>query len=230
MIQQYSGQFRAGGQQPIGGGPALNAIDYTNTIPGTVPQRTLGSGLLDATVLQPPLISNWAIQSVSVSAAMFLYKNPAAAVPYGRLGRVLAGIQIYGSPSQDEDNPTFNLASPIPGASPMPPLPQDSSLLTPLWNPDVDPLPPLTAFVFQDISTPQNPPAPALLPVLATINLNQPLFLSSIGQLLVGLWLTPSLLSCGTNGYPCVQLGVANALYTINCDDSRQSLAPSVIA
>lgn len=231
MLQQYSGSFRAGGQQVVGGGPALNAVDWT-TVATTDPGYTAGAGLLDATVLQPPLVANWAIVSISVSAGLFIYQNPtltgtAAGHLYGRLGRILTGIQVYGSPSRAMSSGTL---TPIPGAFPMPQLPQDPSLITPLWEPATDPLPPSTPFAFQNISTPPPPPAPSLLPALAILNLPQPLYLSSIGALLIGLWLTPSLLGCGTNGYPCVQIGVANALYTINCDDGKGPIAPDIVS
>lgn len=234
MIQQYSGAFRAGGQQVPGGGPALNALDWTTALPATDPSFTLGGGLLDASNLQPPLLTNWAVQSVSVSAGVFLYKNPttvgiAAGHTYGRLGRILTGIQVYGNPSLSSHTSNPNFPSPVPGQLGMPALPQDPSLITELWDPVSDPLPPSTPFVFQDISGPQSPPAPALLPVLGIVNLPQPLLLSSIGALLLGLWITPSLLGCGTNAYPCVQVGVANALYTINCDDGHGSVAPAVV-
>jgi len=99
-------------------------------------------------------------------------------------------------------------------------LPTDSTLITDLWNPANDPLPPAAPFFFGQSGVSQSTPTPnSLLPITATIIPPNPVDLIPGIEPYIGIWMTPSLIgdASGNGGYG--GLTVFYGKYVINYDD-----------
>lgn len=173
---------------------------------------SLGATLLDPIQLDIPAQKSFSILGFSVMGQLSLLRsgNPS----YGKLGKLLTAV-VTDSSAHDTGNSALSNSN---VAVPVLPLPRDASVITSLWDPAVDPLPPLIAASV--------PAIPASVPVSATLNLPQPLELEVGNQLLIGLWLMPSL---GPNqaggpsiGQPNTTIVLSQAVATIIYDDNRR--------
>jgi hypothetical protein len=169
---------------------------------------TIGNGAIIAPNLGGPVQSqHWDLVSISVQGYLGLYNTPAARM-FGRFGKILTGGIL--TPSQ----------SPVPFAgqfseqSVMPPFPSDMSLVSSLWDPVVDAMPPGIAAGASFLPV-------TLLPVQTTILPPSPIGLTPGVPLLIGLWMTPSIIQW----YPCMTAGNIGLLlydmtYTVNYEDN----------
>lgn len=197
MRRQTNGIFSGGG------GPNGNWIfDY---IPGT-PAANQSSYSAGATMFAP--ISNIAttgtakpkLLSVSATANLTFIMSTAL---FGKLGKVRMGLVLDVPPPGTWGNPRV-----------MAPFPDDPSLMTDMWNPANDPMPPITPNAVIT-SQPQTffisgeilPPVPLDIPTEQDIS--------------VGIWITPSLLAprAALPLNTVIGLLVGNATWSVNYDD-----------
>jgi hypothetical protein len=170
---------------------------------------TPGCTQIDTIDLQGPNQSqHWTFLSVSVQAKLRFRAADVGDVThfYGRLSKILAGVILDNTsiPTQNGINAYI---------SPMQALPVDSTLLTPLWDPDTDPLPPTVA---SSIGTDLG------LTINASIVLNDPVDIVPGVTPYIGMWMEPSLI--GVVISPATALAdfaieVFDAVYTVNYDD-----------
>lgn len=210
------------------GNPFRTAYNQFNLIDpfegGTALKSTYSSGAttIDAVPLGAGISSKWKLLSMSVQAYMALIDAGSQSTTtgaFGKFGRASASLILQ--PNFDQTN-----SPPYGGMiSPMLPLPQDSTLTATLWDPATNPLPPRTPsppLIPPDITS--RPPS-ALLPVNTSIQLPVPIPIDLVERLLVGLWLTPSLIGFykpAVNAGLFCQFGLAilYASYVLNFDDA----------
>lgn len=127
---------------------------------------------------------------------------------FGKWGKVKTGLVLNAGPSRTTSGGT------APWVNPVLPLPQDPTLVTDLWDPARDELPP----VFQP---PIGNTSPAqLLPISAVIIPSVPIALPGGQQISLGIWLEPFLMGCIT-GVIQISMNVLWATYNIVYDDGR---------
>ena len=192
----------------------VNCMDAYNGA-GTLgdAQLTAGATLLDRISLPasfaPEYASRWQLQNISFTSYLTILHQGVV----GKLGKVMAGAYIDPNiqPSQ-----TGSSAG-IPYSPIMKELPQDPNLLVSLWDPAQEPLPPANTLVGTKVLGPSQ-----LLPVTATLQLPTPLRPTPIVDVIVGIWITPSLItvvspgiSTGLNFYVC------NSIYNLGYDDGH---------
>lgn len=206
MIHRVGGAFRSA---PLGPPPGFNAWDLVALNPPTTAPAsswTAGAGIVDTVQVRTPTTSPWDLLAFTVQAALVLADTNFTFIPYfGKLGRVIAGV-TNGLPTNSGTTGFYQLS--------LPPLPQDASLQASLWDPAVDPLPPIVRNAV--------PAQPPVLEVTAAQNLQQPLAVPAGGQINLGIWVLPSLLNTntiGNNGTPCLSMTVCNAEYVVIYDD-----------
>lgn len=179
---------------------------------------TPGSVLIDTLpALQEETAKSWSLLAFSVSAQLVLDLSGFVSPPpaYGKFGKIMAGLVI------PLPRATGAGGTNSPYDSPMTPLP-DTTLLTPLWDPAVDPLPPI-----DDLSVGTGNTIPNNLPVSCQLVLPEPIEYgeyadpATVGG--IGIWMTPSLLgpSFGSLATPAYYLTIVNAQYTIYYDDGK---------
>lgn len=220
MIRRVQGVFRA---IPAGvtfdGIPldGYNVIDLFGSNGGAVGGWTEGLTLLDQidisdSIGRSPYNKSVSVLSFTVTAQLYLVTLQAT-VPvkaYGRLGRILAGVNNQGSQTTNSSN-VLQITSP-----PMLAVPSEASFVAPLFDPAVNNLPPNVPFGVKAASL-ANPQIWST----AAGDLPQPLQVTPGGNLLAGIWLEPSLLSPDPNfgNQPSVSLACQNAKYVVLYDD-----------
>jgi len=199
-VRRTNGSF-SGIPSGFATGNTLNAIDDLTDSPSTFSGWTVGSSIQAQVNLLGPLSTSAEIIAYSINAQMALVQMGNSGDPmFGKFGKLLAAVQ-FGVAQQDG---FFSSTA----------LPTDASLTSTVWDPAVDPLPPL-----RTSNTPADPAL--LLPVGLVYPLPQPLPIIE-QSVAIGLWLTPSLLALQHSGL-VVQAGLAilNAQYTVVYDDGR---------
>lgn len=205
---RYGAEFRytvdsTGGQQ--------NLIDALT--PGSTGNSnwTTGAAIVDSVALPIRSVkSTWRIYSVSFTARLLMIVNyilPATGIAsrFGKLGALNCGMSLQGPQT---------ISAHIPGGPAYPyttldesPLPRDSSLVSRLWDPATNPLPPINYL--------QTPHSPAeLLDLSGGITPPQPIDMPAGGSLYAGLWLEPALMSCYAPPGVGSQLGQWLAVYS----------------
>lgn len=194
-------------------GNGINLADsYTG--PGTLldVQRTTGATILDrvslATQFGPQYGTRWQVQNVSITA----YLSIVSAGMCGKLGKFIGGVII--------DPNIQPMTTKGPGANafstPMRELPQDPSLTVSLWDPAQEPMPPATS------PSGSPPQASQLLPVTATVQLPTPIRPLPIVDIIVGIWLTPSLVTVVRPGSAQgLSIYAYNSIFNVGYDDGR---------
>lgn len=200
MIRRIPGAFRVNSD-------GIENIADSQLAVVTAGSYTKGATLLDQIPIEQYLGSNprhplIQVLAISVTAVMAVSYTGTATYPYGKFGSVLAGITNQGNQT------SYGAASQtyVPGILG---FPADSSLVSALWDPSVNSLPPALT------SSQAN-----LLPVAVNNVLPQPLELQPGGNLLAGLWMKPSLLA-GDATEPASVLTVLRAVYSLTIDDGR---------
>lgn len=155
--------------------PGATAVIGGGTLPSTPRKDTLST---------PP----YSLISLSVTAYLAFMLTPGgASIPYGRFGKIVAGTDpgsvtpfggfVFGNSQQ-------------PWSVVMEPLPPDASLISDLWNPASNEMPPPftpTGNVPDALNYDQ------LLPVSATIAPPVPIALPGTNAPYVGIWMLPSI-------------------------------------
>lgn len=169
--------------------------------------RTTGAALIDQIPLSPAQSPDRTVSilSYSVQAQLAFGKN--FTTVFGRLGTILAGVNA----DSNAQATSFDSAG-VPLVSATQPLPHDASLVSELWSPAIDDLP---------------PPITTLPPSLGiraatSVNLNQPLP-AIAGTAYVGIWMQPSILPflAVTPTQPGLFLAVYAATWSITYDDGE---------
>lgn len=171
---------------------ALNMVDPANAIS----QWSKGTSLLDKADLQVPGISTIHVVTVGFHCNLGLKSD--LGLPYGKVGNLYGGLTLAGSLSPTGVNYPYDDA--------MQPLPNDANLFTKIWDGELDSLPPF--------GPTDAPNSISLLPVQAALQPPISIEISDLTNLLIGLWLTPSLTQN-------VAVFVANAAYSIIYDWER---------
>lgn len=211
MIRRTTGTFR-GGLSPFN----ANVLDviYKNAAPvRTYAQFTQGATLLDElSSVFPPTVEKCDLLAFTVSAELVLWANETGQPedqPYGKLGKIVTGLTQVGSKTSG----VFSPANPVivPWTQKCQPLPSDLTLLSDLWNPVNDELPPTTNTFG---ARPQG------LKVSATQTLANPIPLFQGTNVLIGMWALPSLLRCSVNtDLPIVYPICYEGSYSLTYDD-----------
>lgn len=194
MIRRTGNAFRAASSNvPVDGGgiPVPGNVNLTDIQGSASPYSswTQGAYIIDTARLVPITNKPMTIVSASVSASLVWYQS--GAYYYGKWGKVIAGIT--------EAQNTSGYAAGFPYSVPVNQRPQDSSLITTLWDPANDPLPPQLVSPLPNfpISGSIVPPSPIPAPQ---------------GGIGIGMWIGPSLVA---NANMCVY----NAVWSIIYDD-----------
>lgn len=196
--QKTGGSFRLASQLR----PLMNLRDFS--APSGTPVWTLGATQIDQIQLQVPAGHIWELLGYSITT--FLQLEVLAARAFGKFGKIWGGLVPNGQPTGFPSNPYI-------GYPPVPPLPQDASLLVPLWDPDVDPLPPVSASAVT--------PTGNLLPITKNVQLPQPLETRLGDQIGIGIWMSPSLMGNFSGGVNSFSLVVCSSSYTLVYDDGK---------
>src|SRR5947209_2585350 len=140
-LQRVSQQFKGRTDPlPLGSKGVVNTIDSGpitpsgQTVPAFTSQYTLGTTIIDQPSLQT-VGRHWKLLSVAFRATL-AYGGGFEPV-YGKFGKVYAGLDISGIL-----NPTSQLLANTGSIPPWQDLPNDVSLVSTLWDPAIDPLPP----------------------------------------------------------------------------------------
>lgn len=192
-LQRLPGSFRTA---PGTGTNVLDQVLFSGG-PAYEAARSPGATLIDnANALA--IGKQWKLLSVSVQAYLTFQVVQSC---YGLLGKIIAGVDTSGQLSITNNGtspytPTFL------------PLPSDATLTQTLWTPDSDPI----------------PPAPGITPGLAVysiVTLPVPITVFAGLQILVGLWMLPSLIGTPVAGVlgAVNNLLVQNGTYLLNFDD-----------
>jgi hypothetical protein len=180
----------------------VNIIDNNAAFSGTVDQRTLGATIIDLLTLPGQAYKPWKVIGFSVTAGIrYIQDGPAGAIrQYGRLGQILVGLAV--------ETPTWTQGA-APSqcwVNPMLELPVDSTVLTPLFDPSVNDMPPVV-FSNNVISQPAAP--------LSVVNiLPQPIDLTDYASAGMGIWIKPGLIPCSQG------LAIFNAKWSLIYDDA----------
>ena len=204
MIRRATGVFRS--NSPSTG---ISLQDITTQTGGNICSWSKGACTIDAVNLQPQPTERWTILGFAVTASLQLVAI--SATPFGRFGKIKCGLAVPLSPTPvviDDGNPA---GVPFTG------LPPDASLITDLWNPDVDPIPPVFGNALLQTSQ-------TTLPVAAAFTLPQPIDYGGLTQptyqLTIGLWMLPSLYGLINSSLSTISLDLFNANYVVYYDDN----------
>jgi hypothetical protein len=170
-----------------------NIIDFGQTPSNWTP----GSTQIDSVQFSgiPPL-AKWNVIATAVSAQL-LWNQQGAGASFGRFGKVIAGLVPTGQVTTG--------AAGAPSTAKMLPLPEDTSYLQTLWDGSSDPSPPVATSLVTTT---------APFPLQESLQLPQPIVISSSTSLAFGLWVTPSLTQNAT-------LVVYRAVFTVYFDDGK---------
>lgn len=206
-LQRISQAFRG---QP-NTGVTQNTIDVSviagaGGIPALTAMYTLGTTLIDQPSFQA-VGRNWKLLSAAFRASLVI--GGGFGPVYGKLGKVHVAVDPNGLL-----NPTGQFRGNNGSIPPLQPLPPDPTLVTVLWDPAIDPLPPNALALLSP------PPSPGL-PVTTIIQLPIPLPVSD-ASVSVGIWVEQSLVASPVPmpQFTAIQaIQVQNATYTLNFDD-----------
>ena len=232
MRRSISGTFNP---PPIGGFVVPDATDPIRTIltqnqsiaPGAATARTVGSAVLTTPSLEGPQGNQkWSILSISFLSYLVLNDQSGNLTPasvnqptFGKLGQIRAGLIL-----DDQNTSTGGVIANLVGAvgTGLLSYPADQSLVTTLWDPANDELPP------QDVTFDKNFNQNAKV-ITGTLVPPVPVELTAgILSPTLGLWMLPSLLGNAvtatqsgslTPGHYAVGLMLCNSQYAINYDD-----------
>lgn len=215
MIHTFSSSFR-GAILPVGeqmSGPTVYMNDEIQINPGvTLAQYSSGATQIDIALLGGPKIGQkWTLYAVSVQGLLaFLIENGLPALG-GRLGRILAGVFI----GQSVQETTIAAVGDSPYSQSLLPLPKDVTLVSEMWGPETDPMPPS----FSNVSVAASNQA---LPISTTISPPVPRQLLPGEQVGIGVWMEPSLYCASLNSGASVTyfgLQLQQQRYSITYDD-----------
>lgn len=186
----------------VGPAGAINVLDATQAAHNG---WTSGAAIIDT--VQLPIRSiggQWIISGLTVTADLYILNaSSAVAPPYGKLGVIQCGLSPQGPQTSNPISPANPYVPTLASA----PLPRDGTLITPLFDPAVDPLPP---------TADQIPPTVQGLLLNASVVPPQPLIVPAGGALYVGMWCMPGLVSSNVSlGTPTYTLMVCNAQWEI---------------
>lgn len=169
MIERQKLSLRVNGPQQLN-----LLVDAISASIAPAVERTTGAHQVDQLTLAAPSTYNTQIIAISFTALLGM----SGVFPlFGALGKIVCGLDPEGQPD------VFGSSSPIPSVGNGCKLPADASLLTDLWNPENDPLPPITGS------------GAPLLPVAGTLNPSQPVPITQDNvQLCAGVYMLPSVL------------------------------------
>jgi hypothetical protein len=198
--------------------PNINCVDFLSlfSLPsGVYASYTQGTTQIDTTNLQGPRQNqNWSLESVSIQAGLSFSNlldlgQLGQALPSGKFGKIYAGIILTaGAYSQTQSGLS-------PGVSPVQSLPTDSTLVTTLWDPTVDDMPPSTT-VFEDFISNSLQLETVIIPSF-------PVDIVPGSPPLLGIWMEPSVYAVNNPGSsePTYQIGliISSAQYAISYDD-----------
>lgn len=201
-------QFRGTQLVTVPGIPTSNCTDFPNfsnvSAPAYQTVWSPGSTLVDQANLQG-VGQHWKLLSIAVQASLLHKKNSPC---WGKLGRIFSAVDPTGITPSTGGGSTPNVL----------PLPSDATLITTLWDPTINDLPPdINISDPENIGTAQNPG----LPISSVISLPVPLPVEASVQVTIGLWIFPSLITAPFSGAgtPPLQIYIVNGKYTLNFDD-----------
>lgn len=219
MRQRLNGAFI---QFPRNGG--ANAFDEViATVTPYAAARSAGTTCyIPVTSSGPQINQKWSLLNVSFSAGLAYVIGGAAngsasqgPATYGQFGKITCGILSLDVPFSVYSNQGILL-----GALPWIPPPADTSLMTDLWNPADDDMPPTIPGPNATYGQPQ---PNQLLSVSATVSPPESLDMIPGVRLAVGISLNPSLFGWNRGGVSfgdvIFGLELFNAQYTVNYDD-----------
>lgn len=199
----------------------INVQDILSVFPGQafISVRGGGATIVDLLNLSPTPQQKWTLQSIAIQAYMLIETEQGATGTgpiYGKLGKIVGGLLL---PPTDNVSPSGN--SSFPTDRPMRRLPADPSLIVDLWNPAVDPLPPIAAALSSPVTS-QSAPS-RMLPISGIIQLPQPLPLEPGVEIGVGIWIEPSLVGFANSYNTEVDflIEVRRATYAIAYDNGQ---------
>ena len=170
-----------------------------------------GQQLIDTVGLQPQATEHWKIVGYAINTKL-VFASGGVQIPFGKLGKIKAGLAI--------PLPATSTISSVPGV-PFVALPQDSTLVSDLYDPDTDPFPPTWTGAARVAGTPPTP----LLNLATTVTLPQPLDLTQLAapysQITVGIWTLPSLWGSLIAQTFFPGLALFNSQFTVYYDDGH---------
>lgn len=213
MIRRAQNTFRSSTT-----GNGLNTFDSPSNI--NFSSWSLGQQLIDALQIAPQAQESWSIIGYAITAQLLMVGPSQNGVsfqaPFGKLGKIKAGIAIPIQPTQ------FYAGGSL-ASTGFQQLPDDPTLVSDLWDPDVNSLPPIQSGVLGGNTTPL---LSSMLSVSTANNLPQPINLTNLSipsyALTIGLWMLPSLFGCAVAGaVNGMSFSVWNAKYTVYYDDGE---------
>ena len=166
-------------------------------------ERTPGGTVAFPLPIQPPMTQRWSVISWTISFLGAFTPDPGVGGFNGRLGKLIGGLLRGGVSIPPPINTTLGMSD----------LPEDTSLLTTLWDGASD-----TPF-------PTSSAAPILRePIIGGMSLPVPLMLQPGDQLSMGMWLTPSLVRT-VGGDGAFYLDIHGPEWTVTIDDGQQPVA-----
>lgn len=228
-------QFQGGASVDPTTVPFLCDVDILNV--ANEPQRTKGQTIAVDLTPSPQINSTWELLSVAISGALTLANITVdqsnhydVAVPFGKFGSIIAGLVVDGNLQLPQVSTTQgNIFTTF--IQPLQPYPLDTSLLTPLWDPTIDDMPPiaLRGNTQVSIATP-NPlvsidGTPLTLAIRANLLFPIPLQVIPGRRIQAGIWMNPSVLgvtpisSADTFGIADTGLTLLNLNYSATYDD-----------
>lgn len=216
MIRRTGAAFRG---VKLSTGDVFNMTDASQGVPGG---WTQGQTLIDIVPLSfRSNVGIWNATSVSIAAQLLLFYIANTLPPmYGKLGRIMCGLTTTGPQTPDVNSGTL-FSNPLSQF----PLPRDSTLLAPLWDPAIDPLPPINPV---PVFLPSTTPAMQMLNVSAQVVLPAPLPIPAGANLFAGIWIQSSLLASVSpvTPVPTVTPSVFNAQYSVAFEPSDMGQGP----
>jgi hypothetical protein len=190
QVAGYTGPWVVADQQGVGTFPFGFQAYHRQSL------WSFGASLITPLAIQPPENEDWTLLSWAISATLAAYtwtdlENPIGPVwwppapPFGKLGKIIGGLLT-------QNNQSTSLASLANSVQPMLPLPVDTSLTAPLWDPAVDALPPVSHYTQVDGVGPTNVLSPSM-PIEAADVLSTPIDVATQSPFAIGVWMTPSL-------------------------------------
>lgn len=214
MIRRTSGAFRGLGTNVS---TKVNFLDlaYNGPVVRSYSQYTAGTTILDRlSPVFPPTVEKCDLLSFSVNAKLNLFvseiSQQAVDSPYGRFGKIIAGLTQVGAPTSG-----IYLGNNVPWTQKLQQLPDDLTLVNELWNPANDPLPPqIVGFSGPDYAQG--------LQLSLTHTLPNPIPLFQGTEILIGIWVLPSLQRCAqlAGDIPLTYIFGWSATYSLIYDDN----------
>lgn len=156
--------------------------------------------------VEPALNQQWEIYSITITGGLVFYTTQQA---FGKFGRIIAGLIT----NRDAQTTVSSLGPSIPQVPLLAP-PLDQTLLATLWDPEVNPMPPI-----QDDGTVAITVQNSLL-IGGTITPPNPLEIIAGEPLFLGIWMLPSLLGWQSGSASAnMELEVFNLQYSISYDN-----------